>query len=231
MSSILTSVAICSTSILLGVLFTSLLFDSAVLFGSQGPVTAETLAFVEAYYLTWWDGAMAVKMFLHVVLLLDFVAVVGKFARYTETTYLYSGASLLLLILNTSMYITVTVPYIRIIAKDPITARSTPFDGTDLFTRIQTMVTRSNTGPLGDSARESALLEAAAGPMGYEQRLEHVSVLCAANTISMAFLIGVIFLQIGEWYTEETLVKPLEEQIARDEAAAKVPVTEEKKTQ
>ena len=61
------SVAICSTSILLGVLFTSLLFDSAVLFGSQGAISPEIIGFVESYYLTWWDGAMAVKMFLHVV--------------------------------------------------------------------------------------------------------------------------------------------------------------------
>ncbi|KAK4700168.1 hypothetical protein P7C70_g6083, partial [Phenoliferia sp. Uapishka_3] len=233
--SMLTSVAICSTSILLGVLFTSLLFDSAVLFGSKGPISPEIIGFVESYYLTWWDGAMAVKMFLHVVLLIDYVAVVSKFARYTDTTFFFSGGSLLLLILNTSLYITVTVPYIRLLARDPLNARGIPFDGSDMFTRIQSMVTKGNTGPLGDSARASALAEATKAAMTFPERLEHVSVLCAANTINIALLVGVVLLQIGEWYTEETLVKPIEEESRKYEAAraaaVPVPVTEEKKTQ
>lgn len=119
-SLLLPSTAICSASVLLGVLFTSFLFDSTVLFGTRGPVSPEIIGFVEAYYLTWWDGAMAVKMFLHVVvrrplnsraspaeqpipvcklttpsqLLIAYVAVVGKFARYTDTTFFFSGASL-----------------------------------------------------------------------------------------------------------------------------------------
>ena len=118
------------------------------------------------------------------------------------------------------------------LSRDPINARSTPFDDTDLFTRIQGYVTKGNHGPLGDSARESLLLEQTKAAMTYMERLEHVSVLCAANTISMALLIGIIFLQVGEWYTEEALVKPLEERIAADEAAAKTAsVTAEKKTQ
>lgn len=102
-------------------------------------------------------------------------------------------------------------------------------------------MTKSNKGPLGEYARASAALEDAAGAMSYADRVEHVSVLCAANTISIALLVGVILLQVGEWYTEETLVKPLEEQITKDEQAAKAtkaakaakaaPVTAEKKAQ
>lgn len=92
---------------------------------------------------------------------------------------------------------------------------------------MQTLVTKGNTGPLGDTARANALAEATKAAMTYSERVEHVSVLCAANTISIVLLVGVVLLQIGEWYTEETLVKPIDEA----EKAAAAPVTEEKKTQ
>lgn len=65
--------------------------------------------------------------------------------------------------------------------------------------------------------------------MTWDERLEHVSVMCAGNTIAMAFLIGVVLLQISEWYVEETLAKEHIEE-ARKEAEV-APVTEEKKTQ
>ncbi|KAM0755812.1 hypothetical protein T439DRAFT_320520 [Meredithblackwellia eburnea MCA 4105] len=226
---ILTPVAICTSSVLLGVLFTSLLFDSAILFGTKGPVTPEVIGFIENYYLTWWDGAMAVKMFLHVVVLVTYAATILKFARYTESSYYFSGGSLLLLVLQTSMYISVTIPYIRTIARDPLNPRSIPFDGTDLFSRLQNLMTSGNTGPLGDSARAAAKAELEMAPMTFNQRVEHISVLCAANTIGIALLFGIVLMQIGEWYAEETVVAPIEAEIRKQEAT-KV-VTEEKKTQ
>ena len=55
-----------TSSFILGILFTSLLWDGTVLFPKE-QVTAATIEAVEAYYLTWWNGAMTVKVFLHVV--------------------------------------------------------------------------------------------------------------------------------------------------------------------
>jgi hypothetical protein len=113
----LTSTAIVSASFLLGVLFTSVLWDGSILYASS-PVTEATVEAVENYYLTWWNGAMTVKAFLHIVVspsvsprtgrvgsgcrptpLLGqvfalFMSLVAKFARYTETAYYFSGASL-----------------------------------------------------------------------------------------------------------------------------------------
>jgi len=45
----------------------SLLWDATVLYGLTAPITEQQIENVESYYLTWWNGGMAVKMFMHVV--------------------------------------------------------------------------------------------------------------------------------------------------------------------
>lgn len=55
-----------SSSFILGVLFTSMLWDATILFPSE-KITEATLEAVEAYYLTWWNGATTVKVFLHLI--------------------------------------------------------------------------------------------------------------------------------------------------------------------
>lgn len=86
-------------------------------------VTEATIEAVENYYLTWWNGPLTVKVFLHVVVSTDglasetgerrllkgcaltglrsstqvfilFMSLVCKFARKSETAYYFSGASL-----------------------------------------------------------------------------------------------------------------------------------------
>lgn len=68
--------------------------------------------------------------------------------------------------------------------------------------------------------------------MTYSERVEHVSVMCAGNTIAMVFLTGIILLQISEWYLEEQMAKEAAAEAAAAETATPVAeVTEEKKTQ
>lgn len=59
--------------------------------------------------------------------------------------------------------------------------------------------------------------------MSLTERKEIISVLCAANTMAVALLVGVLVLQIGEWYVEETVVKPVlaAEQVFLKDVAAK----------
>lgn len=83
----------------------------------------------------------------------------------------------------------------------------------------------------GENARLHAESLLSTTKMSFQERVEHDSVLCAANTIAMAFLAGVILLQVSEWYLEETIVKEAEAEAKKLETAPVVPVTEEKKTQ
>lgn len=45
----------------------SLLWDATVLYGLTAPINEQMIEAVENYYLTWWNGGMAIKMFLHIV--------------------------------------------------------------------------------------------------------------------------------------------------------------------
>ncbi len=90
---LLTSTSISTTAFLLGCLFTSALWDSTLLY-SKEPLSDAALQAIELYYLTWWNGAVAVKTFLHFVFLADFTSLVVKFAKYTDSSYFFSGASL-----------------------------------------------------------------------------------------------------------------------------------------
>jgi hypothetical protein len=54
-------------SLIRGHVCRSLLWDATVLYGLTEPITETTIEAVENYYLTWWNGGMAVKMFMHIV--------------------------------------------------------------------------------------------------------------------------------------------------------------------
>lgn len=69
--------------------------------------------------------------------------------------------------------------------------------------------------------------------MTYSERIQHISILSAGNILAVVLLVGVLIMQVGEWYVEENVVKPEMEAIRAAEAVAArvVAVTEEKKTQ
>ncbi|KAK4055254.1 hypothetical protein OIV83_000536 [Microbotryomycetes sp. JL201] len=224
----LNSASIVCSSFLLGVLFTSLLWDATVLFPRQ-VVDEHVLEVVELYYLTWWNAARTVKVFLHIIVAVLFVSVIAKVARKTDTSFYFSGASLFLLVLSASLYILITLPSIRNIAKDPVNAALAQPVGLDTFTRLQAYFAKNNPSELGNRAQAHVDALNAPTKMTWSERLEHDAVLCAGNSIAMVLLVGVILLQVTEWYLEETLVK--EAQL--EEAAAKqaAEVTQEKKEQ
>ncbi|KAK4057622.1 hypothetical protein OIO90_001269 [Microbotryomycetes sp. JL221] len=225
---LLTSASIVCSSFLLGILFTSLLWDATVLFPSQ-QVNEQVLEAVELYYLTWWNAARTVKV---AVL---FLSIIAKFARKSDTSFYFSGASLFLLVLCMSLYIIITLPSIRNISKDPINTLLAQPVGYDTFTRLQAYFAKNNPSELGDRARAHVEALNAPSKMTWTERLEHDAVLCASNGLAMLLLAGVILLQVTEWYLDETIVKEaqLEEAAALQPqpAAPAVAVTQEKKTQ
>ncbi|GAA6032055.1 hypothetical protein JCM8097_003407 [Rhodosporidiobolus ruineniae] len=230
----LTAAAVVSASFLVGVLFTSLLWDATILYGLTEPITHAQIEAVESYYLTWWNGAMAVKIFLHVVALVLMLSLVAKWARKSDTAFYFTGASIVGLLLTASLYIVITLPSIRLIAKDPLNKLAPILPGEDFFTRIQAYFAARNSGTLGNRARENAEALKNLKPMEWKERVQHVQVLSAANTLKLGLLVGVIVLQISEWYLDETLVKEAEEearqqQIATAAAAAPQPAVAAKK--
>ncbi|KAG0662960.1 hypothetical protein C6P46_003048 [Rhodotorula mucilaginosa] len=216
----LTSAAIVSSAFLLGTLFTSLLWDATVLYGLTEPITETTIEAVENYYLTWWNGGMAVKMFMHIVVRPPTPPSASEvWARRTESAFYFTGASILALICIAAMYITITLPSIRIIARDPLSKSAFILPGDDFFTRMQGWLAARSTGTLGKRARENADALAQLEPMQWTDRVQHIQVMCAGNTIMMVLLFLIVTLQVSEWYVDETIMKENELE-ARQEAAA-----------
>jgi hypothetical protein len=87
---------------------------------------------------------------------------------------------------------------------------------------MQAYFSSRNTGPLGNAVRLAAQNLIDAPPMTRPERFTHLSVLCAANTIATVFLVGVLMLQVGEWYTEEEIIRPAEAEMKRLEALKSV---------
>ena len=72
--------------------------------------------------------------------------------------------------------------------------------------------------------------------MDLEARTTHLSVMCAANTLIAILLVGVVMLQIGEWWVQITIVLPVEmeeKRLAKEKVALLGQETDkvEKKTQ
>ncbi|POY71167.1 hypothetical protein BMF94_5477 [Rhodotorula taiwanensis] len=216
----LTAAATVSAAFLVGTLFTSLLWDATVLYGLTEPINERMIEAVENYYLTWWNGGMAVKMFMHIVMIVLFLSLVAKWARRSETAFYFSGASILALVCAAAMYITITLPSIRIIARDPLSKSAFIIPGDDFFTRMQGWLAARSTGSLGTRARENAAALAQLEPMGWVGRVQHVQVLCAANTINMVLLFLIVVLQVSEWYLDETILKENELEARKQAAAA-----------
>ncbi|GAA6062403.1 hypothetical protein JCM10212_006189 [Sporobolomyces blumeae] len=216
----LTSSALVSASFLLGVLFTGLLWDASVLYGLKEPISKATIEAVEGYYLTWWNGPLAVKMFLHVMMVVLFLSIVAKFARYTETAYYFSGGSILMLILTASLYIVITIPSVRTIAADPLNKNALVLPGDDFFSRFQQYFITRSSGSLAERAKETAARVAQLGPMSWDDRVMHIQVMCAGNTLAMGLLVGVILLQASEWYLEEDIRKEQIEELRKEQLAA-----------
>jgi hypothetical protein len=120
-----------------------------------------------------------------------------------------------LLILTASLYIVITLPSLRLIAahvlllylsleavltiplfSDPFNKAARVLPGADFFSRMQAYFAARNSGTLGDRARENAAHLLNHKPMTWDERVQHVQVMCAANTIAMALLAGVVLLQV-----------------------------------
>lgn len=95
------------------------------------------------------------------------------------------------------------MPFPRVHPADMLPSRRDPFNksalilpGEDFFSRMQHWLAERNSGTLGNRARENLKLLASIPPMNWDDRVQHVQVMCAANTIIAVLLIGIVVLQV-----------------------------------
>lgn len=126
---------------------------------------------------------------LHIVVFLGFLGFFTKLFRPSESNVLFDGASLLLYVIGVGVYVANIVKGMRAVSA----------------------------GAWDD---EAAVARAAAVEgetvLGKEDSLR---VLSASNTILALVLVGVLVLQVGQWYAEKREAGE-EEEMEREEAAA-----------
>lgn len=128
---------------------------------------------------------------LHIVVFLGFLGFFTKLFRPSESNVLFDGASLLLYVIGVGVYVANIVKGMRAVSA----------------------------GAWDD---EEAVKAAAAAAVGGETVLgkeDSLRVLSASNTILALVLVGVLVLQVGQWYAEKREAGE-EEEMEREEAAA-----------
>lgn len=128
---------------------------------------------------------------LHIVVFLGFLGFFTKLFRPSESNVLFDGASLLLYVIGVGVYVANIVKGMRAVSA----------------------------GAWDD---EEAVKVAAAAAVGGETVLgkeDSLRVLSASNTILALVLVGVLVLQVGQWYAEKREAGE-EEEMEREEAAA-----------
>ena len=86
---------------------------------------------------------------------------------------------------------------LRRLDRDPLSKSAFILPGDDFFTRMQGWLAARSTGTLGKRARENADALAQLEPMQWTDRVQHIQVMCAGNTIMMVLLFLIVTLQVS----------------------------------
>lgn len=139
---------------------------------------------------------------LHIVTAIGLFGLIIKLYKPTESNVLFDGGSLVLYMIAIIVYLTNIVKGLRIVS-----------DGTYGLTDLKDMTLDEldNVNAAGNDA------ETGYSVLGREDNLK---ILAASNTITALVLLGVIVLQIGQWYAERSDQKEREKLEAAEKKAA-----------
>ncbi|KAK5658814.1 hypothetical protein OQA88_1626 [Cercophora sp. LCS_1] len=178
------------TCFFLGILFASFPYDYPLLWTSD-PVSPAYFDQLETHLRFIHSAPPLIARLLNIMIFLGFLGFFIKLFRPSEANVLFDGASLVLYVIGTGVYITNIVKGMRAVAAG---AWDQPgFEGT------------AHDGPVTGRVT-----------LGREDSL---SVLSASNTILALVLLGVLVLQVGQWYAER---KELDETEAMERREAEL---------
>ncbi|KAK0754199.1 Shr3 amino acid permease chaperone [Schizothecium vesticola] len=173
----------------LGILFASFPYDYPLLW-SADPLPPAHLPHLEAHLRLMHQAPPLIARLLHIIVFLGFLGFFTKLFRPSESNVLFDGASLLLYVIGVGVYVANIVKGMRAVSA----------------------------GAWDDEGVAAAAAAAVEGEvvLGKEDSLR---VLSASNTILALVLVGVLVLQVGQWYAEKREAGE-EEEMEREEAAA-----------
>ncbi|GAC97211.1 hypothetical protein PHSY_004796 [Pseudozyma hubeiensis SY62] len=180
---------ISSTSFLFGVIFIASIYDFPLLYFSN--LSDSAIEAAERFYLSVFNAPLAVTALLHGMMGLGVIGLIAKLHRWNEMAKYFDGGSLALFMGAICMYLGVAVPNLRLIA-DPTNEKLVW--NSAIATQRQSQLEAFNKGESDFKPSD--------GPMTQDEKVAAIRIVSASNTICIVLLVGVLVLQISEWYLE-----------------------------
>jgi len=179
-----TFLIICPASFFLGILFSLFPYDYPLLWSSLPTPTSHFDA-IEAHLKLLHNAPNLIVRILHIMLGMGLLGLIIKLYKPSESNMLFDGGSLVLYMVAVIVYIANIVKGLRIVSEGSYGI------GYNKLTQdeIDEVDTRGYDVNTGDSV------------LGREDNLK---VLAASNTILALVLVGVLVLQVGQWYADRT---------------------------
>lgn len=172
-----------------GVLFIAAIYDVPLLYFSD--LTDEALEAAERFYLSMYHSPTAVAALLHGMMGLGIVGLIAKLHRWNDMAKYFDGGSLVLYMGAVCMYLGVAVPNLRLMSNP-----------TNLKLLLASAIaTQRQSQQEAFDAGESTF-QPPSGPMTQDEKVAAIRIISASNTICAILLVGVLVLQISEWYLE-----------------------------
>ncbi|EXJ96129.1 ER membrane protein SH3 [Capronia coronata CBS 617.96] len=201
-----TFLIICPVSFFLGIIFSLFPYDYPLLWSSL-PTPDSHFDAVETHLKLLHNAPNLIVRILHIMLSMGILGLVIKLYKPSESNMLFDGGSLVLYMVAVIVYIANIIKGLRIVDV------GTYGLGLQDLTEDQ----RDNVDLSGYDA------DTGDSVLGREDNLK---VLAASNTILALVLVGVLVLQIGQWYAERS-----EERANKDSKARKKAEREKKESE
>jgi len=183
MSSFATFLIIVPVSFFLGILFSLFPYDYPLLWSSL-PTPAAHFDAIETHLKLLHNAPNLIVRILHIMLGMGLMGLVMKLYKPSESNMLFDGGSLVLYMVAVIVYIANVIKGLRIVSLGDYGL------GMDKLTVEQL-----------DDVEAGHDVNTGASVLGREDNLK---VLAASNTILALVLVGVLVLQVGQWYAERT---------------------------
>ncbi|EXJ65460.1 ER membrane protein SH3 [Cladophialophora yegresii CBS 114405] len=179
-----TFLIICPTSFFLGILFSLFPYDYPLLWSSL-PTAASHFDAIETHLKLLHNAPNLIVRILHIMLGMGLLGLIIKLYKPSESNMLFDGGSLVLYMVAVIVYIANIVKGLRIVSEGSYGL------GSEQLTQDQ--LDDVNARGYDPNAGDSVL-----------GREDNLKVLAASNTILALVLVGVLVLQVGQWYADRT---------------------------
>ena len=183
----------------LGILFSLFPYDYPLLW-STAVTPASHFDAIETHLKLLHNAPNLITRILHIMLAMGLVGLIMKLYKPSESNMLFDGGSLLLYMVAVIVYLANIIKGLRIVADGTY--------GLGLKSLNQDQLDNVDSAGFDVDTGDSVL-----------GREDNLKVLAASNTILALVLVGVLVLQVGQWYADRTDERALQEFEAKERAA------------